>query len=143
MIALRAWSWPGWVRQPGAEVVAESESEVLLVASAWRRRCVFGVRGLPVRRWGARRRRGRGEERVFTGGLVALVVGEVLTDEVDHEQGVDDPDAVGEVLCTRVSTGAMEEPSCGRSCLTSPAKPTSVTSPALGATNAIERMRAL
>jgi hypothetical protein len=33
------------------------------------------------------------------------VVGELLMDEVDDEQGVDDPDAVGEVLSARVDVG--------------------------------------
>jgi hypothetical protein len=30
--------------------------------------------------------------------VIVLVVGELVVDEVDHEHGVDDPDAVGEVL---------------------------------------------
>ena len=52
-----------------------------------------------------------GEERLFSGGLVALVAGELLMHEVDDEQGVDDPDAVGEVLSARVDVG--ESPGAG------------------------------
>ena len=52
---------------------------------------------------------GAGEERLFAGGLVVLVVGEVFADEVDHEQGVDDPDAVGEVLSALVDVGEASD----------------------------------
>ena len=86
------------VHEPGAEVVAEPEVAVgrLGLAQALRVAAfaVFlsgGTQFVVVEG-------GAGEERLFAGGLVVLVVGEVFVDEVDHEQGVDDPDAVGEVL---------------------------------------------
>ena len=99
----------GGVHQPGAEVVAESEvavgrlglAQALCVAAF----AVFlsgGAEFVVVER-------GAGEERLFASGLIVLVVGEVFADEVDHEQGVDDPDAVGEVLSALVDVGEASD----------------------------------
>jgi hypothetical protein len=52
---------------------------------------------------------GAGVERLFAGGVVVLVAGEVFVGEVDHEQGVDDPDAVGEVLWALVNVGEASD----------------------------------
>ena len=91
----------GGVDEPGAEVVPEPEVAVgrLGLAQALRVAAfaVFLSGGAEV----VVVEGGAGEERLFAGGLVVLVVGEVFVDEVDHEQGVDDPDAVGEVLSAR------------------------------------------
>ena len=95
----------GGVHEPGAEVVAEPEVAVGCLGLAQALRvaafAVFlsGGAQLVVVEAGA------GEERLFAGGLVVLVIGELLVDEVDDEQGVDDPDAVGEVLSALVDVG--------------------------------------
>ena len=95
----------GGVDEPGAQVVAEPEVAVGCLGLAQALRvaafAVFlsGGTELVVVEAAA------GEERLFSGGLVVLVVGELLVDEVDDEQGVDDPDAVGEVLSARVDVG--------------------------------------
>ena len=106
MIALSAWSWPGVGSMSPARRSCP-RPRLLLVASAWRRRCALrrSRSSCPAARSSSSSRRGAGEERLFAGGLVVLVVGEVFVDEVDHEQGVDDPDAVGEVLSALVDVG--------------------------------------
>jgi hypothetical protein len=91
----------GGVHEPGAQVVAEPQvavgclglTQALRVAAC----AVFlsGGTQLVVVEAGA------GEERLLACGLVVLVVGELLMDEVDDELGGDDPDAVGEVLPAR------------------------------------------
>ena len=95
----------GGVHEPGAEVVAEPEVAVGRLGLAQAQRvaafAVFlsgGAEFVVVEA-------GAGEERLFAGGLVVVVVGELFVGEVDHEDGVDDPDAVGEVLSARVDVG--------------------------------------
>ena len=96
----------GGVHQSGAEVVAEPEVAVgglgLAQALCLAVFAVFLSGGCGVRRRrGWRRRRtsplGRAGSSLW---LVELFVG-----EVDHEQGVDDPDAVREVLSAPVDVG--------------------------------------
>ena len=97
------------VHQSGAEVVAEPEVAVgRLGLTQPLRVAVFAVflsggAELVVVEGGA------GEERVFAGGLGIAVVGEVFADEVDHEDGVDDPDAVGEVPSACVDVGEASD----------------------------------
>ena len=58
------------------------------------------------RRRAARRRRGAAPAKYASSRAgVAVVVLELLVDEVDHERGVDDPDAGGEVLAAVVDEG--------------------------------------
>ena len=97
------------VHEPCAEVVAESEvaggrlglPQALCVA-AFAVLLAGGAEFVVVEC-------GAGEERVFAGGLVALVTGEVFADEVDHERWVDDPDCVGEVLSALVDVGEASD----------------------------------
>ena len=84
---------------------------MLLVASAWRKRSALrrSRSSCPAAAEFVVVEGGAGEERVFAGGLVVVVLGEVFADEVDHEDGVDDPDAVGEVLSARVDVGEASD----------------------------------
>ena len=81
------------------------------MASAWRRRCALRCSrsSCPAAAEVVVVEGGAGEERLFAGGLVVVVVGEVFVGEVDHEQGVDDPDAVGEVLSALVDVGEASD----------------------------------
>lgn len=92
----------GRVDQPGAQVVAEPEVAVgrLRLAKALR------VLARPVLLLGGAQllvvEAGAGEERLLSGDLVVLAVGELVADEVDREHRVDDPDAVRKVLSALV-----------------------------------------
>jgi hypothetical protein len=87
-----------WVDEAGAEVVAESEVAVRRFGVAESLGVPAGAVVLPGGAQFVVVEGGAGEERVLAGGLVLVVVGELVVDEVDDECGVDDPDAVCEVL---------------------------------------------
>jgi hypothetical protein len=97
------------VHEPGAQVVAKPEVAVgCLGLTRALRVAAFAVflsggTELVVVEAGA------GEARVFAVGLVIVVVGEVFAGNLDDEQGVDDPDAVGEVLAARVDLGEASD----------------------------------
>ena len=84
MIALSACSWPGVGSMSPARRSCPSP-RLLLVASAWRRRCALrrSRSSCPAARELVVVEAGAGEERLLAGGLVVLVVGELFVDEVD------------------------------------------------------------